>query len=143
MNIFPHKKATIVFWNAQFEFLSFSLVSVLERDALCKTVLLIAIRMQQERPTGAMVKVSLKWNKSVFTDVEVGPNVADFKATLQKLTASKPTLESRTVPAATNAVASRANIYGGIYASNGVLCTVRCSCALSIAYLTQVYPSPS
>ena len=33
-----------------------------------------------------MVKVAVKWNKRVFADVEVAPNVADFKAKLQELT---------------------------------------------------------
>ncbi|CAM9848506.1 unnamed protein product [Scytosiphon promiscuus] len=33
-----------------------------------------------------MVKVAVKWNKRVFSDVEVTPTVADFKAKLQELT---------------------------------------------------------
>lgn len=33
-----------------------------------------------------MVKVAVKWNKRVFSDVEVTPSVADFKAKLQQLT---------------------------------------------------------
>lgn len=33
-----------------------------------------------------MVKVAVKWNKRVFADVEVAPNVPEFKAKLQELT---------------------------------------------------------
>lgn len=36
-----------------------------------------------------MVKVAVKWNKRVFEDVEVAPNVVEFKAKLQELTVSK------------------------------------------------------
>lgn len=33
-----------------------------------------------------MVKVAVKWNKRVFADIEVAPNVPEFKAKLQELT---------------------------------------------------------
>lgn len=36
-----------------------------------------------------MVKVAVKWNKRVFSDIEVAPNVPDFKAKLQELTVRK------------------------------------------------------
>lgn len=36
-----------------------------------------------------MVKVAVKWNKRVFEDVELAPDVVQFKAKLQELTVSK------------------------------------------------------